>query len=43
MGGVVGEGAYIDHPFNTTDICLLMDVKQISEKQRGLYAKGARR
>ena len=43
MGGVVGEGAYIDRPFNTTDICLLMDVKQISEKQRGLYAKGARR
>lgn len=43
MGGVVGEGAYIDHPFNTTDICLLMDVKAISERQRGLYARGARR
>jgi len=43
MGGFVGEGAYIDHPFNTTDICLLTDVKRVSQKQLGLYAKGARR
>lgn len=43
MGGFVGEGAYIDRPFNTTDICLLMDVKRVSQKQLGLYAKGARR
>jgi putative hemolysin len=43
MGGFVGEGAYIDRPFNTTDICLLMDVKRVSQKQFGLYAKGARR
>lgn len=42
MGGFVGEGAYIDHPFNTTDICLLMDVKRVSQKQLGLYAKRAR-
>lgn len=40
MGGVVGEGAFIDHPFNTTDICLLMDVKQVSQKQLGLYTQG---
>lgn len=43
MGGFVGEGAYIDHPFNTTDICLLMDVKRVSHKQLGLYARGAQR
>lgn len=43
MGGFVGEGAFIDRPFNTTDICLLMDVKRVSQKQFGLYAKGARR
>lgn len=43
MGGFVGEGAYIDRPFNTTDICLLMDVKRVSQKQFGLYAKGVRR
>lgn len=43
MGGFVGEGAFIDRPFNTTDICLLMDVKRVSQKQFGLYAKGVRR
>lgn len=43
MGGFVGEGAFIDRPFNTTDICLLMDVKRVSQKQLGLYAKGIRR
>ncbi|MGI3184024.1 GNAT family N-acetyltransferase [Nioella aestuarii] len=43
MGGFVGEGAFIDRPFNTTDICLLLDVKRVSQKQFGLYAKGARR
>jgi len=43
MGGVVGEGAFIDHGFNTTDICLLMDVKRVSQKQLGLYAQGLRR
>lgn len=42
MGGFVGEGAFIDHPFNTTDICLLMDVKRVSQKQLGLYRQGAR-
>ena len=43
MGGVVGEGAYIDHAFNTTDICLLMDVKRVSQKQLGLYTQGRHR
>jgi len=37
MGGFVGEGAYIDRPFNTTDICLVMDVANIPARQRGLY------
>lgn len=42
LGGFVGEGAYIDHSFNTTDVFLLMDTKMISEKQRALYTKGYR-
>ncbi len=25
LGGVVGEGAYLDRPFNTTDVLVLMD------------------
>lgn len=40
MGGCVGEGAYIDRPFNTTDVCLVMDTAHIPDKQRALYASG---
>lgn len=42
LGGYVGEGAYIDHSFNTTDVFLLMDSKNISQKQRDIYTKGRR-
>ncbi|MEP1198385.1 GNAT family N-acetyltransferase [Tateyamaria sp.] len=37
LGGVVGEGAYIDHSFNTTDVCLIMDTSAMSERQRRIY------
>ena len=43
LGGFVGEGAYIDHAFNTTDICLIMDIEQLSETQKNIYAKGLTR
>ena len=43
LGGFVGEGAFVDHSFNTTDVFLLMDTKMISEKQREIYTKGRRR
>ena len=39
LGGVVGEDAYIDHCFNTTDVCLIMDTATMNEKQRSLYAR----
>ncbi|MEM9974103.1 MAG: GNAT family N-acyltransferase [Pseudomonadota bacterium] len=41
LGGCVGEGAFIDHPFNTTDVCLVMDTDRINEKMRALYARAA--
>ena len=37
LGGFVGEGAYIDHAFNTTDVCLILDTARMNEKQRRLY------
>lgn len=40
LGGYVGEGAFIDRPFNTTDICLVMDTDRISAKQRAMYTGG---
>lgn len=42
LGGYVGEGAFIDHNFNTTDVFLVIDGKKISDKQRTLYTKGRR-
>ena len=39
LGGFVGEGAWIDHAFNTTDVCLVMDTDQMSAKHREFYAR----
>jgi putative hemolysin len=39
LGGYVGEGAFIDHDFNTTDVCLVMDTARMSASQRAMYAK----
>ena len=41
LGGTVGEGAYVDYRFNTTDICLIMDTAKMTERQRGLYTRKA--
>jgi len=43
LGGHVGEGAYVDHAFNTTDVCLIMDTARLSPTQRAIYSKGAAR
>ncbi len=40
LGGFVGEGAWIDRAFNTTDVCLVMDTARMSERHRGYYTKG---
>lgn len=41
-GGYVGEGAWIDHDFNTTDVLVMMDTAQMSSKHRGFYARRMR-
>lgn len=40
LGGFVGEGAFVDHTFNTTDVCLIMDTTRMNEKQKNIYTKG---
>ena len=37
LGGFVGEGAFIDHTFNTTDVCLILDTAQMNQRQARLY------
>jgi L-ornithine Nalpha-acyltransferase len=39
LGGFVGDGAWLDHAFNTTDVCLVMDTGRMSEKHRAFYLR----
>ncbi|MCV2871151.1 GNAT family N-acetyltransferase [Defluviimonas sp. WL0050] len=39
LGGFVGDGAFIDREFNTTDVCLLMDTAAMSERHKGFYTR----
>ena len=42
LGGVVGEGAFVDHAFNTIDVCLILDSQNMPDRQRRIYARGER-
>ena len=37
LGGFVGDGAFIDHAFNTTDVCLVMDTGRMTDAARARY------
>ncbi|WP_406870298.1 GNAT family N-acyltransferase [Thioclava sp. 'Guangxiensis'] len=39
LGGFVGEGAFIDHDFNTTDVLVMMDTTAMSAKHRSFYTR----
>jgi L-ornithine Nalpha-acyltransferase len=41
LGGFVGDGAWIDRTFNTTDVCLVMDTSQMSARHRAFYIRKA--
>jgi putative hemolysin len=40
LGGFVGDGAYVDREFNTTDVCLVVDTAQLSARHRNFYTRG---
>jgi putative hemolysin len=40
MGGLVGDGAYVDHAFRTTDVCMLLETNNISARQRAILGAG---
>lgn len=42
LGGCVGDGAFIDHEFNTTDVCLIMDTAKLSDRQARIYSGAAK-
>lgn len=43
LGGCVGDGAFVDHKFNTTDVCLILDSARMTDGQRRIYASERKR
>jgi len=39
LGGFVGDGAWVDHAFNTTDVLLVMDTARMSERHKDFYVR----
>ena len=39
LGGFVGEGAFVDRAFNTTDVCLVLDTAKLSERKKQIYVR----
>ena len=39
LGGFVGDGAYIDHSFNTVDVCLMIDTENMSKRHFSYYVR----
>lgn len=37
LGGFVGDGAYVDEAFNTTDVCLILDIARMNARQKAIY------
>ena len=42
LGGFVGEGAVIDHQFNTTDVFVMVKTDLVTEKYYRHYERHAR-
>lgn len=42
LGGVVGEGAFVDRVFNTTDVCLILDTARMTDRQSARYGTARR-
>jgi putative hemolysin len=38
LGGFVGDGAVVDHQFNTTDVCVVVPTDQVTDKYYRHYA-----
>ncbi|SFR39078.1 ornithine-acyl[acyl carrier protein] N-acyltransferase [Yoonia tamlensis] len=40
LGGVVGNGVFVDKPLNTIDICMILDAASVAQLQRDIYVRG---
>lgn len=39
VGGFVGDGAVVDHQFNTTDVCVIVNTDQLTDKYERRYKR----
>lgn len=39
IGGYVGDGAFVDREFNTTDVCMVVDTQKMSSRARKIYGR----
>ena len=37
VGAVIGDGAYVDHQFNTTDVCIIVQTHLITDRYRSHF------
>lgn len=42
IGGFVGDGAFIDHEFNTTDVCMILDIARLNAATRARFEASKR-
>ena len=43
LGGMIGDGAVVDHQFGTTDVLILLPVEKISKRYISYYGADASR
>lgn len=43
LGGCVGDGAFVDHAFDTTDICLILDTRALTDMHKRIYTPRKKR
>jgi len=41
VGAMIGDGAYVDPQFNTTDVFVVMPVERITRRYAGRFGAGA--
>ena len=43
LGATIGDGAVIDHQFNTTDVCIVLQMRDVAARYRKFYARKVNR
>lgn len=43
LGAYIGDGAVIDHQFNTVDVCIILPMKEVAERYRKFYSRKVNR